>query len=294
MGSSCHIGGRQPPNGFNRAAPWLPRDGETKVVAGLSETGVGSVAGHKRALGALAPKSARRATKDGKGPLHRRKAVLWGAGVGAVVLIGLVVALAGGGKSAPSSDNGYRPAYAAGPAPSPTTLKHAPGQVVFRLDAAKVPEFRATYDGFSFESGTASSLPLGVNPQCWKKGSRGEFVCGTYAGARALWVTNLTDDVSAQYAIELEADCACPLDAGQEYTIRIEYRTQGDPEAGIDVQNQKYERVAGAALAPSGDQWKTVTLKFRRPPGTPVRFTIGLLAGGANTSLYFRFVEVAR
>jgi hypothetical protein len=167
-----------------------------------------------------------------------------------------------------------------------------PGQVVYRLDAAKVPEFRSMYEGLQPESGKLPPLPLGVKPECWKKGCRAEYVCGTHTGSPALWVTNLTDVTASQFAIELETHCGCPLEDGVEYEVRMEYRTQGDPDGHLYVQSRSYSHVAGLTLPPVEDQWKTVGLRFRRPPDTPVRLTIGLKSGGGDRSLYFRFVEV--
>jgi hypothetical protein len=163
---------------------------------------------------------------------------------------------------------------------------------VYRLDASKIPEFRAIYDGTQPESGKLPPLPLGVKPECWKKGCRAEYVSGTHAGVPALWLTNLTDVTASQYAIELETHCACPLEDGGEYEVRMEYRTQGDPDGHLYVQSRTYSHVAGTALPPSENEWKTVALRFRRPQETPVRLTIGLKSGGGDTSLYFRFVEI--
>jgi serine/threonine protein kinase len=284
-------------------APWLPRDGETKVVAGLSETSVGNSGGIRKTLGGLSKRAIAQFTDDKPVPIYRRKAVLGGAAIGLAVLIGLVAALSGGKPTGPV-DNGYRPAYSAAnavpqppgqqPTPAPSKVKHTPGQVVYRVDATKIPEFREIYTSVHSESGTRPPLPVGVNPQAWKMGSRGEFVSGTYAGARALWVTNMTDVTATQYAIELEASCGCQLEDEQDYVIRMEYRTQGNPEGHLYVQTQKYSHVAGLHLPPVEGEWKSATLKFRRPADTPVRLTLGLKDGGADTTLYIRFLEISR
>jgi serine/threonine protein kinase len=274
-------------------APWLPRDGETKVVAGLSETSIGNSGGLQKTLGGLSKRAGEKRA-GAPVPIYRRKAVLWGAGAGLVVLVGLSALLASGGKSAPPAENGYKPAYASNPESQPNSpkVKHTPGQVVYRLEAAKIPEFRATYEGTQPESGKLPPLPLGVRPECWKKGCRAEYVRGTHAGSPALWLTNLTDVTASQYAIELEAHCSCPLEDGGEYEVRLEYRTQGDPDGHLYVQSRTYAHVAGLTLPPVEDQWKTVALRFRRAPDTPVRLTIGLKSGGGDRSLYIRFVEV--
>jgi serine/threonine protein kinase len=299
-----------PADVIDALAPWLPRDGETKVVTGAAETSVGTSRRLRKApLGS--PRSAGE-TPSGSAPVarRRRKAVLWGAGAGLFVLIALIGLIAlRGSDGNPPTDNGERPARASNsgqqspaprasnsrqqsPAPNPQKVKHAPGQVVYRLEAAKVPNFRSTYEGVHPESGKPPPLPLGVRPECWKQGCRGEYGCGTHAGETALWVTNLTDVTASQYAVELETHCACPLEDGGEYAVRIEYRTQGKPDGHLYVQTSTYSYVAGLTLAPSEDKWKTEILKFRRPLDTPVRLTIGLKAGGEGTSLYFRSVEV--
>lgn len=281
-------------------AAWLPRDGETKVVAGLSETSVGTSAGVKKTLSGLSKRAAGPRTNNEPVPIYRRKPVLLGAGAVLATLVGLVVALVSGGKSAGPPENGYRPAYSVNnstpqPAnPNPSKGKHTSGQLVYRLDATKVPEFREMYTSVQPESGVRPPLPIGVNPQCWKTGTRGEFMSGTHAEYRVLGVTNLTEVTASQYGIELEMSCACPLDDDQEYIVRMEYRTQGDPEANILVQTNKYSHVAGLILTPAEKEWKTATLKFRRPADTQVRLAIGLGGGGENTSLYFRFVEINR
>jgi serine/threonine protein kinase len=277
-------------------AAWLPRDGETKVVAGLSETTVGNSAVLQKTLDGKSTRSGKKRVVTTPVPRYRRKAVLWGAGAGLVVLAGLISFLASGNSALPT-DNGYSPAYGSNPgsqssATNPANAKHAPGQVVYRLEAGKIPEFRSTYDGIQPESGKLPPLPLGVKPECWKKGCKAEYVRGIHAGAPALWVTNLTDITASQYAIELESHCSCPLDDGGEYEVRLEYRTQGDPDGHLYVQSRTYSYIAGLTLPPAEDQWKTVALRFRRQVDTPVRLTIGLKAGGADKSLYFRFVEV--
>jgi hypothetical protein len=278
-------------------AAWLPRDGETKVAAALAETRVGNSAVIAKTLDGVSKRTGKKKRATARVPIYRRKAVLWGAGAGLVVLVGLIATLARGGKTAPPTDNGYHPAYGSNAgqqanATNPPNVKHAPGQVVYRLEADKIPEFRSIYDGLQPESGKLPPLPLGVKPECWKKGCRAEYVCGMHTGVPALWLTNLTDITNSQYAIELESLCSCPLEDGGEYEVRLEYRTQGEPEGHLYVQSRSYSHVAGLTLPPVEDHWKTVALKFRRQPDTPVRLTIGLKSGGEDRSLYFRFVEV--
>jgi hypothetical protein len=214
---------------------------------------------------------------------------------GLLAAVGLVGYLAFGGRAAtsgPKADTGA----AAAPEAAPTPAKPRPlaGEVVYRLDATKVAAFRERYEGTSPVSGRQPPLPSGVRPQCWQKGSEGDFACEPIDGVPALGLTNLTDVTATQYALQLEAGCGCLLEDNQEYTVRVEYRTRGNPEGHVYVQSEQYAHIAGLFLTPSEDQWKVATLKFRRRPDVPVQITVGLKGGGPDTSLFFRFVEVTR
>jgi serine/threonine protein kinase len=281
-------------------APWLPKGGETKVVAGLAVTTVDSSAALQNARRKREAQSTRRLER--RAQRSRRSwppAAKWAAaGAGALAVLGLILSLTLGGRSASSdptaSEAAPRGPATTGTASTPAKPRTADGPVVYRLDASTVTEFRERYAGIQSVSGRRPPLPEGVRPQCWQKGCEGEFGCESVDAAPALWLTNLTDVTATQYAIELEAGCQCLLEDDQEYTVRVQYRTKGRPDGHVYVQSQKYAHVAGVTLSPSEDQWKVATLKFRRQPNVPVQITVGLKAGGPDTSLFLRFVEVTR
>jgi hypothetical protein len=165
---------------------------------------------------------------------------------------------------------------------------------VYRLDPASIPEFHTRYAGLSPENGVRAPLPTGVRPECWQKGCEGIFLCEPMEGMPVLGLTNLTEVTATQYSIDLEIGCNCPLEDDREYTIRMEYKTRGRPEAHIHVQTQKYDWVEGKPFEPSDDHWTVATMKFRRPPGATVRIAIGVKSGGPDTSLFLRSVEVVQ
>jgi serine/threonine protein kinase len=277
-------------------APWLAKGGEAGAAVGPSAARVdvsAALQATRRGLTSLTTRRIRNTPRRRGGA--RRPAVTWAAGAAGVLVVGLVGYLAFGGRAAdPAPKAGAKVPSPSAAALNPAAPGHMAGQVVYRLDAAKVPEFRERYEGISPLSGRQPPLPSGVRPQCWQKGSEGDFVCEPIDGVPALGLTNLTDVTATQYALLLEGSCGCPLEENREYTVRVEYRTRGRPDGHVYVQSEKYAHIAGLFLTPSEDRWKVSTLKFRRQPDVPVQITVGLKGGGPNTSLFLRFVEVTR
>jgi serine/threonine protein kinase len=274
-------------------APWLTQESDAKVTAGLSTTRVETAVAAATTRRRLESSTTQRVRKaKGRRARGRRPSVAWAAAAAGVLVVGFVGYLVFGSStanSAPKDDGSTAPRAAA---PNSAKPRAPTGQIIYRLDATKVPGFRDRYEGISPMSGRQPPLPDGVRPQCWQKGSQGDFACEPVNGVPALCLTNLTEVTGTQYALELESGCGCSLEDDQEYTVRVEYRTKGRPTGHIYVQSQKYAHIAGLTLNPSEDQWRIAALKFRRQPGVPVQITVGLKAGGPDTSLFFRFVEI--
>jgi hypothetical protein len=181
-----------------------------------------------------------------------------------------------------------RGAGAAAP-PAPPVAADKP---VYRLDLKAVAPFRVTKEGFKRISGDAEKLPPGVGCGSWKQGSVGEFRCEEVDGAPALGVTNLNDQVSGQFAFELEKAIGLSLEAGKTYRVKVEYLTRNEAAGHFTVGTLEYKSVASAPLKNTGEAWRTAEATFTREEDVPVRLTVDNMTVGEGNTLLFRSVEL--
>ncbi|MBY0513583.1 MAG: protein kinase [Gemmataceae bacterium] len=182
------------------------------------------------------------------------------------------------------------------PAPSapsgPDYSKWAEGPLVYRLDVAGIAPFRVTKGGGQPAVGEPEKLPPGVSCNCWKATARGEFRRADLDGVPALGLTNLSNDMSAQFSFELEKTLKVVLRPGVVYRVKVSYQTRNEAAGNLAVQTQDYKGVASAKLTGSGGTWKDAAVAFERKDGVPVRLTIDNTTVGEGNTLYFRSVEV--
>ena len=165
------------------------------------------------------------------------------------------------------------------------------GRSVYKLDLDKIAPFRVQKEGLNLAPGhTAEMLPDGVRCYCWKPKAVGEFRCEKVDGVPALGVTCFNDEVSAQFAFELEQELKAALTPGKKYEVRVTYLTKNEAAGQIAVQTPTYESVAGMAL-PNSDGWKQATVAFTRGQ-EPLRVTIDNTTVGDVNTLYIRSFEV--
>jgi hypothetical protein len=182
---------------------------------------------------------------------------------------------------------------ATGPAPGGPNLSNwKEGPSVYRLEIDKLAPFRVTKEGGKRLSGEAERLPPGVRCTCWKATAVGEFRCEAIDGLPAVGVTNLSDEKSAQFALELEKDIQLVLKPGKAYRVKLGYMTRNETTGHATVQTQDYKGVASAALPNTGGTWKTASISFVRAEGVPVRLTLDNNVVGEGNTLYFRTVEI--
>ncbi|HJZ55117.1 MAG TPA: serine/threonine-protein kinase [Gemmataceae bacterium] len=187
------------------------------------------------------------------------------------------------------------PSGSASPSPGPagpdlSKLKEV--GVVYRFNAATLAPFRVTKEGGTRTSGNPERLPAGVSARCWKATANGEFRLDEVAGAAGLGLTNLSDEMSAQFSFELEKELNLVLQPGKAYRVKVSYLTKNDATGTVVVQTQDYKHVASTKLAGTGGQWQDAAVSFERKDGIPVRLTIDNNAVGEGNTLYFKSIEV--
>jgi serine/threonine protein kinase len=183
-------------------APWMPDN--VNPAGGLSrKTSTGSLRQSKG--------------KAGKGPLSSlvkgTKLPPWAiyaiAAAGVCLVLGIVIWAASQPKkvqeqmgTAAVGENAVTPATKKTPTPkrntnpkssagkSGSSQSHVTGQMIYRFNAAEIPEFRAKYRGPAAVQGTSPTLPNGLTVQCWKPESEGEFTRTIVAGKPAFGLLN--------------------------------------------------------------------------------------------------------
>jgi serine/threonine-protein kinase len=167
-------------------------------------------------------------------------------------------------------------------------------QVVFRLEAADLPEFRNTKQGRRKTRGDDDPSIKDVYFGGWKAETESEWVCGPVAGDQALGLTNLNDVSSAQIGIELEYPNGTPkFLPGQYVRMRVTYRTSGKGYGTIYFQNVSDFKVYDRTELPnSNGEWRTVELLTQRKD-SPLRCLVDTSGQGAGNTLFVRSVTVA-
>jgi hypothetical protein len=167
---------------------------------------------------------------------------------------------------------------------------------VFNLDFAKVTPFNFTYqDGAPGDPDWRSKLPHGIHLHCWKKESVAVFRAEPIDGRMALGITNLNDTLTGQILFQFDDGLNVPSRSGEEYRVRVEYRTLNDAEGRMQVRNPKdgeYPSIGAARMDKTDGKWRMVEATFRRPADGKVDICISNLAVGEGNTLFVRSFEV--
>jgi serine/threonine protein kinase len=184
------------------------------------------------------------------------------------------------------------------PAPAaPQAEPPAPaGRSVFTLDLSKVTAFTSTFqDGQHANQEWQSRVPRGVYLFCWKKESVAEFRGVVADGRGAIGVTNLNDERSSQIVFQFDDGFNLSLRPGQQYRLRMEYRTTNEAEGKIFIRNAKngdFPSIAEGQLSGTGGQWRTIEVPFRRPADGKLDAILDNTTVGEGNALYFRSLEI--
>jgi hypothetical protein len=171
----------------------------------------------------------------------------------------------------------------------------ASDRLIYTLDLSRVQPFRfQQQDGQASDPDWRSKVPGGVYLHCWKKESVAEFRAEVTDSRASIGVANLNDNLSSQILFQFDG-LNVPVQAGETYRVRMEYRTMNDAEGRVDVRNPKngdYPSVAGARLEGTDGKWKAVELTFRRPADGNIDVCIINNALGEGNILSVRSLEV--
>jgi serine/threonine protein kinase len=181
-------------------------------------------------------------------------------------------------------------APAAGPTPAPA------GRSVFALDLSKLAPFTSTFqDGQHVSTEWQTRVPAGVYLFCWKKESVAEFRGVVADGRGAIGVTNLNDERSSQIVFQFDDGLGVPLRPGQEYRLRLEYRTTNEAEGKLYVRNPRngdFPSIAEGQLSGTGGLWRTLEVTFRRPADGKLDAILDNTTVGEGNTLCFRSLEI--
>ncbi len=169
----------------------------------------------------------------------------------------------------------------------------ASGEVLFTLDAAKLPDFQSTKRGRELISGQEPPLPNGVYFGGWKAETISEWSLVTQDGRKAVCMINLSEVLSAQIGLELERYMGLQFRPGERVCLQVEYRTTPGTRGHIYFQNYDWEVLTRKDLPPSPDRWNTVELHVTRGD-KPIRCLIDASQTGREHVLYIARVTVAR
>ncbi len=164
--------------------------------------------------------------------------------------------------------------------------------VLFRFDAASVPEFKTGLLKNRATEGVPADLAGAAFVGCFRADATGELVRTTLDGAPALGIAARSGTPSAQLVWGLESD---DFDPDREYLLRVVYQSRGDVGGVVLVQNisQNYSGLATVPLAPGGAGWQTAEAKFKRPAGAVIKLAFqSLQQGAADGMAYVRTVEL--
>lgn len=164
--------------------------------------------------------------------------------------------------------------------------------VLFRLNAADLPEFKNTKQGRSIVSGDEDPVIPGVYFSGWKPETVSEYTCGVVAGSKAIGITNVNEIISAQIGIELERAVGAHLRPGQQVHLRVEYRTANQGQGRIYFQTyDDWKVLFHTDLPTSNDRWSTVDLIAIRGE-KPLRCLIDTRAAGRGNILFVRSITI--
>ena len=169
-------------------------------------------------------------------------------------------------------------------------------KLVYTFDLSRIQPFSFKFqDGQPADQDWRNKVPGGVYLHCWKKESVAEFRGDAADGKASIGVANLNDDNSSQILFQFDEGLNLPLRPGENYRIRLEYRTMNDAEGRADIRNPKggdFSSIATGRLESTDGKWKTVDVAFRRPVDGKIDICIINNSVGEGNVLSIRSVEV--
>jgi hypothetical protein len=105
-------------------------------------------------------------------------------------------------------------------------------------------------------------------------------------------ITNLNDDVSAQFTAQLEFGNDVFLVPGKKYAVRVEYRTTNDGAGNVLLQTDEYATLGTTPLEGTSGKWATKDVPFTRQDGKPVRVSVNSTGVGEGNTLFLRRLTV--
>ena len=184
------------------------------------------------------------------------------------------------------------PLAPASPPAGPNYAAWKAGPALYALDVAGIEPFRVTKENMKRTAGDEEKLPAGVRCYCWKKDATGEFRREAADGVPVLTLTNLSDEMSGQFAFELEKEIKLDLKPGKAYRVTVGYATRNEARGNVAIQTTEYKTVGGVGLPNTAGQWKTAAAVFTRPEGNALRLTIDNISVGEGNAVLVWSVEV--
>jgi len=194
---------------------------------------------------------------------------------------------------------GHPPAGSAPPTLPPPPQARATALAVnplFRLDTAALEPFRVTHGRRGAKQpALVTGLPNGIGFQAYKADVTGEFAALSKDGGLVLGLANLSPEMSSQFYFQIEGELGVTLDDDATYRLTVEYATDPDAAASMTMQTMVYKDVFRLPLPDTGGEWKTVTGRFVRPAGSPLRATFDNRSYDADAPpwVYLRRFEIA-
>jgi serine/threonine protein kinase len=208
-------------------------------------------------------------------PVWKKPAVLIGAAVGLLLLVGGVIAAVAlsGGKPAdpttPRQPDSTPPV--GGPSPAvPTNPAYKPPYTKIEFAGLTPTSARVGGNGKGevVQSLGGQRLPAGVIVNHFDGDSVGEYSVAEVNGATALGLrqTNRRDGVQVHF---FNDGTLTRMPEGARATLRLTYSLDGTGEGGTayELTGEPYTKYAATKLPPTGGKWKTVDLAFTRPTG---------------------------
>jgi serine/threonine protein kinase len=166
--------------------------------------------------------------------------------------------------------------------------------VLFRLDPAAVPAFRAVKQGSQTIEGQPGTFPKGVYLHGHKRETLAVVAREDVDGVPAFGITHRNDVPSAQLGLEFErapTGIGLPLQVGKTYSLKFTYKTTGTAEGVSYFQEYgTWRQLKVQELAPA-DGWKTVEYEAKKTD-QPLRAVIDLKGTGDGNTLYVRDVSL--
>lgn len=177
-------------------------------------------------------------------------------------------------------------------APEPVAEKL--GEVVVSVDFSKVEPTVYTYEDGKASLDLSKVLPPGVWAHCWMAASIAEFRLGDRNGKSAISVTNRNDALSSQLQFNLSEIANGKIEGGKRYRLTVEYLTMNDANGQVFVRRPKdnFQSFAHADVVSTNGEWKTLTIDFTAPTGTPTDMVMENKTVGEGNSISVAKVEV--